>query len=230
MIQDIKKAFVASVKRAIAVGFDAIEIHSAHGYLFHSFLSPVSNHRTDAYGGSFENRTRLLIEIVDESRKVMPKDMPLLVRISATDWLEDLKDDGFPESWDVPQSIKLAEILAEHGVDLLDVSSGGLHSSQRIKGGPAYQAPFAKSIKKAVGDRILVTSVGAITEGKLANELLEEGGLDAVFVGRFFVKEPGLVWRFAEDLGVEMNSFNQIRWAFHGRAGKKIEHHGSARK
>ena len=229
MIQDLKKEFVASVKRSVAVGFDAIEIHSAHGYLFHEFLSPVSNKRTDEYGGSFENRIRFLIETADETRKVIPKDMPLFVRISATDWLEEQKEE-FPESWDVEQSIKLAEILSEHGVDLLDVSSGGLHSSQRIKGGPAYQAPFAKEIKKAVGDKILVTSVGAITEGKLANELLEEGGLDAVFVGRFFVKEPGLVWRFAEDLGVEMNSFNQIRWAFHGRAGKKIVHTGSARK
>ena len=229
MIQDLKKSFVASVKRAVGVGFDAIEIHSAHGYLFHEFLSPVSNKRTDEYGGSFENRTRLLIEIVDETRKVIPKDMPLFVRISGTDWLEDLKDE-FPESWDVKQSIKLAEILAEHGVDLLDVSSGGLHSSQKIKGGPAYQAPFAKEIKKALGDKLLVTSVGAITEGKLANELVEEGGLDAVFVGRCFSREPRLVWRFAEELGVEMNSFNQIRWAFHGRAGKKIEHHGSARK
>ena len=149
--------------------------------------------------------------------------MPLFTRISATDWLEEQKDE-FPESWDVKQSIELAKILAERGVDLLDVSSGGLHSKQQIKGGPGYQAPFAKEIKAAVGDELLVTAVGSITEGKLANELVNDGGLDGVFVGRFFQKNPGLVWQWAEELGVEIQSFDQVRWAFKGRAGKKIVH------
>ena len=218
-IQELKKAFVESVKRAVACGFDFIEIHNAHGYLLHEFLSPVSNKRTDQYGGSFENRTRLTLEIVEAVREVIPKEMPLFLRISATDWLEELKDQ-FPESWTVEDTAGLAPLLAARGVDLLDVSTGGIHPQQKVKSGPGYQAPFAKIVKKAVGDKLLVTSVGTITGGVQAEKLLEEG-LDAVFVGRMFQKNPGLVWAFAEELETPINVAHQISWGFGGRAGGK---------
>jgi len=216
-ISNFKTAFVASIKRALTAGFDAIEIHNAHGYLLHNFISPVSNQRTDKYGGSFENRTRLTLEVVDLARQTIPEDMPLFLRLSATDWLEetDLKD----QSWKLEDSVRLAKILAEKGVDLLDVSSGGAHERQHIHAGPGYQAPFANAIKKAVGDKMAVGVVGAITEGKQANELLENG-LDLAIVGRYFQKNPVLVWAFADDLGVQVNWANQIRWGFAGR-GKK---------
>ena len=142
-IEELKKAWVASLKRALACGFDVIEIHNAHGYLLHSFLSPASNKRTDEYGGSFENRTRLTREVVELTRAHMPKTMPLLLRISATDWLES--EEGM-ESWKVENTVELAEILASMGVDLIDVSSGGLHPKQKVKAGPGYQAVSAPFI------------------------------------------------------------------------------------
>ena len=146
--------------------------------------------------------------------------MPLSFRVSATDWLEYTDDE---EKWDVNATIKFAEILSQHGVDFLDVSSGGNDPRQKIEGGPAYQAPFAKAIKDALGDAIAVGTVGAITSGTQANSLLEDG-LDAVLVGRMFQKNPGLVWDFADDLEVDLNHANQIQWGFRGRsAGKKIK-------
>ncbi|KAL2441167.1 NADH:flavin oxidoreductase [Exophiala dermatitidis] len=221
-IQRIKDAFVAAAKRAVAVGFDVVEIHNAHGYLLHEFLSPVSNKRTDQYGGSFENRTRLTREIVEAVRAVIPKDMPLFLRISADDWLKGQEE--FPESWTVEDTVKLAPILAELGVDLLDVSSAGLHPSQKIKGGPGYQVPFAQAVKDKVGEKLHVTAVGSITSGPQAQEIVEKG-LDAVFVGRYFQKNPGLVWAFAEELGVEVHMAHQIEWGFGGRAGGKGKKH-----
>jgi 2,4-dienoyl-CoA reductase-like NADH-dependent reductase (Old Yellow Enzyme family) len=223
-IERVKKAWVDSVKRALTAGFDVIEIHNAHGYLLHSFISPVSNKRTDQYGGSFENRIRLTLEIVELTRDHIPDSMPLFLRLSATDWL-DYEGSPERESWTVMDSVKFAQILAEKGVDLLDVSSGGNHPAQRIKMGPCYQAPFAKEIKKAVGDKLAVGSVGTITTGKEANQLLEEG-LDLAIAGRMFQKNPGLVWAWAEELGVEINVANQIRWGFGGRrqAPKKHKH------
>ena len=189
--------------------------HTLSGYLLHSFLSPASNKRADSYGGSFENRTRLTREIVELTRAQIPSNMPLFLRISATDWLEEEND---LESWKVEDTVKLAEILADMGVDLLDVSSGGLHPKQRVKTGPGYQAPFAKAVKERVGDKMAVGTVGTITSGKQAQQLLEEG-LDLAIVGRMFQKNPGLVWTFAEELGVEVNVANQIRWGFGGRPG-----------
>ena len=189
--------------------------HTHSGYLLHSFLSPASNKRTDSYGGSFENRTRLTREIVELTRAQIPGSMPLFLRISATDWLEEEND---MESWKVEDTVKLAEILADMGVDLLDVSSGGLHPKQRVKSGPGYQAPFAKAVKEKVGDKLAVGTVGTITSGKQAQQLLEEG-LDLAIVGRMFQKNPGLVWTFAEELGVQVNVANQIRWGFGGRPG-----------
>lgn len=222
-IEDLKTAFADAAKRAVAAGFDVVEIHSAHGYLLHSFLSPVSNKRTDRYGGSFKNRTRLLLEIVTGVRDVIPETMPLLVRISGTDWFEfdEALRAEFPDTWTVEQSGRLALLLAERGVDLLDVSSGGVHAKSvaAIRPGPAYQVPFSQEIKKVVGDKLLVSAVGGIKSGTLAEEVLQSG-LDAVMCGRWFQKNPGLVYAYADELGVEVKMANQIGWGFMGRARK----------
>ncbi|KAG8625038.1 hypothetical protein KVT40_006789 [Elsinoe batatas] len=218
-IQDFKDAYAASVRRALKAGFDAIEIHNAHGYLLHSFLSPVSNTRTDQYGGCFENRVRLTLEVVELVRGIIPESMPLFLRISATDWLEEQSKDQIPASWTPEDTARLAPLLADKGVDLLDVSSGGNHPAQHPHAGPAYQAPFAKLVKKAVGEKMLVGTVGNIRSGKLAEEQLQDG-LDLVIAGRWFQKDPALVWTWAEELGVQAQTANQIRWGFGGRGRK----------
>ena len=141
--------------------------------------------------------------------------MPLFLRISATDWLEGEKD---LDSWKSEDTVKLAEVIAGMGVDLLDVSTGGLDPRQKIKGGESYQAPFAKAVKEKLGDKLAVGTVGTIRSGKQANELLDDG-LDLAIVGRMFQKNPALVWTFAEELGVQINIANQIRWGFGGRPG-----------
>ncbi|KAM0148649.1 hypothetical protein ACHAQE_009123 [Botrytis cinerea] len=216
-IKSLVQAFGDATRRAIEAGFDAIEIHGAHGYLLHQFLSPASNKRTDDYGGSFENRTRVVLEIVDRTRQIMPKNMPLFFRVSGSEWLEHLAPEP---SWDIQESIKLAKILATRGVDVLDVSSGGNDPRQKIKGGPAYQTPFARQIKLAVGDSLLVGTVGSITSGVQANDLLKDNGLDMIFIGRMFQKNPGLVWTFADELGVDIKVANQIQWGFGGHRRK----------
>ncbi len=220
-IEEFKSAFGATIKRAITAGFDAIEIHNAHGYLLHSFVSPVSNHRTDKYGGSFENRTRLTMETVELARSIMPKDMPLWLRISATDWLEEAPKNQIPESWTGDDTVKLAQLLAKAGVDVLDVSSGGNHPLQHPHVKPAYQADFAIQVKKAVGNTMKVGTVGAIDNAKLANDLLEKDGLDIVTVGRGFQKNPGLVFAWADELGQKVRMPNQIRWGFGGRGSQE---------
>lgn len=212
-IAETAKDFAAAATRARDVGFDVIEIHAAHGYLIHEFLSPVTNKRTDRYGGSFDNRIRFLLEIVTAVRAVIPESMPLFVRISATDWLENV--DEFKESWDLPQSVQLSKVLSKNGVDLIDVSSAALHPLQQVKLGPGYQAHFAQAIKQAVGNTAMVSTVGTLTTAILAESVLKSG-VDAVMVGRGFQKNPGLVWQWAEELGVEMNIAKQMRWAIPG--------------
>ncbi|CEI60122.1 NADPH dehydrogenase afvA [Fusarium venenatum] len=219
-IEQLKSDYVEAAKRAIRAGFDVIEIHAAHGYLLHQFLSPVANQRTDEYGGSFENRIRVVLEILDLIRAAIPETTPILVRVSATDWFEfdsEFKDE-FPESWTVEQTCQLAKILPKHGVDLVDVSSGGIHpkSAIAIKAGPAYQVDLAKQVKKAVGDSVLVSAVGGIKTGQLAEEVLQSG-IDIVRAGRWFQQNPGLVKAFANELGVEVKMANQIDWSFKGR-------------
>ncbi|KAF8974265.1 hypothetical protein BDZ97DRAFT_1911465 [Flammula alnicola] len=194
-------AFSDGAKRAIAAGFDVIEIHGAHGFLLSSFLSPQNNNRTDQYGGSFENRIRLTLEVVDAIRAVIPKDTPLFLRI--------------------------APILAEHGVDLLDVSAGGNDIRQKIRPGPGYQVPFAEAAKKAVGSKMLVGAVGGLYEGKVAAGVLESGRADAIFVGRYFQKNPGHLLQMAEDVGVELHWAKQIQWGFTGRGIRGL---GSSKK
>ncbi|KAA1475075.1 FMN-linked oxidoreductase [Dentipellis sp. KUC8613] len=214
-IRGIVAAFAAAARRAVRAGFDVVEIHAAHGLLLHSFLSPVSNKRTDAYGGSFENRVRLTLEVVDAIRASIPDSMPLFVRVSATDWLEEALPNT--PSWRSEDTVRLAGLLAAHGVDLLDASSGGTSPLQNIPSLEAYQVQFAEAIKKAHGDVICVGAVGGITSGVRAQAILEEGRADVVSIGRGFLKNPGLVWAFAEELGVEVFKTLQIEWVFHGR-------------
>ncbi|KAL9567280.1 hypothetical protein ACKAV7_008522 [Fusarium commune] len=195
----------------------------AHGYLVSSFLSPAINKRSDQYGSSFENRTRLATELVRETRKVLPEKTPLFVRFSATDWLEDNKEIG--PGWTCDDSIRLAQMLAQEGVDVLDVSSGGNHPAQKVQGGPGYQAKFAKAIKQAVGDKMLVSTVWSIKSGTQAQEVITEGQeVDLVAAGRIFQKNPGLVWAWADDLGFNIQVAHQIGWGFGVRAAKKQEH------
>lgn len=222
-IEQFKEAFGASVKRALRAGFDAIEIHNAHGYLLHSFISPVSNKRTDKYGGSFENRTRLTLELVELTRNIIPNDMPLFLRISATDYLEEAPKDQVPESWTVDDTVKLAPLLAKAGVDLLDVSGGGNSPLQHPHVGPAYQSPGAIKVKKVVGNKMKVGAVGSIDNAHIANDLLEKDGLDIVIVGRGFQKNPGLVFAWADELGQAVRMPNQIRWGFAGRGANDLK-------
>ncbi|ROT36454.1 FMN-linked oxidoreductase [Sodiomyces alkalinus F11] len=228
-IDKVKRDFVAAAHRALHAGFDVVELHFAHGYLVSSFLTPAVNKRTDRYGGSFENRTRLALEIVDAVRAVIPKTMPLFVRISATDWLET--NSAYQgESWGLEDAVKLAVLFSRRGVDVLDVSSGGNHALQKVKGGPGYQVHLAKRIKKEVGDAMLVSTVGSIKEGKFAEEIISGGKseddvpLDLVAAGRMFQKNPGLVWYWADDLGVSIQLAHQIGWGFGGRGTKKVDH------
>ena len=217
-IENLKKSWTAAVQRAVKAGADFIEIHNAHGYLLMSFLSPATNFRTDEYGGSFENRIRLSLEIAKITRDNTPKDKPVFLRVSATDWL----DEEFPDkpSWRVDDTVKFAEVLAESGnIDLLDVSRGGNHAAQHVHVAPACQAPFAIAVKKAVGDKLAVSSVGMINSAHLANSLLEKDGLDFIMVGRRFQKDPGLAWTWADELDLELSMGNQIRWGFGTRGG-----------
>ena len=188
----IVEAFAAAARRADAAGFDLVELHGAHGYLLHQFLSPVTNRRTDAYGGSFDNRIRLLLEVVDAVRSVRPAEKPLMVRLSATDWI-----DG---GWTVAESIDLTRILRERGVDLIDVSTGGLDPAQRITVGPGYQVPFARDVR--IKAEVPTGAVGLITEPAQARQILDEGSADVVLLARAALREPGWPLRAAHALGV----------------------------
>jgi len=179
-IKEIAKAFQHSARRALEAGFDVIEIHAAHGYLLHEFLSPLSNHRQDEYGGSLENRARALIAAVEAARQAWPLDRPLFVRISATDWV-----DG---GWDLEQSIALAKLLSARGVDLIDVSSGGLVPGAKIPAGPGYQTEFANQIRKQAGIR--TGAVGMITSAAQAEHILRSAQADLVFLAREFLRDP----------------------------------------
>ncbi|MGB6191978.1 MAG: NADH:flavin oxidoreductase/NADH oxidase [Terracidiphilus sp.] len=179
-IDAIVRAFAAAAHRANTAGFDFVEIHAAHGYLLHEFLSPLANHRTDAYGGSFENRTRLLLAVVDAVRAVWPSHLPLFVRISATDWVES--------GWTPDESAAIARLLPAHGVDLVDVSSGGLVPNATIPIGPAFQTPFAARIRAEAG--IPTAAVGMITEPAQANDIIAANQADMVFMARAMLRDP----------------------------------------
>ncbi|KAJ6590480.1 FMN-linked oxidoreductase [Mycena vulgaris] len=219
MVKDIVRAFATATKRAVKAGFDVIEIHSGHGYLLHSFLSPVSNKRTDRYGGCFENRARLTVEVVRAVRENMPPAMPLFLRISATDCLEESMPDE--PSWRLEDTIKLAPILVAHGVDLLDVSSGFIHPRQKLRGGPAFQAHLSEAVKASKPTGLTVSAVGKITTGALAQQVLDQDQADVVFVGKQFLENPGVVWAFAKELGVEITLADQIGWVFQWRGKRR---------
>jgi 2,4-dienoyl-CoA reductase-like NADH-dependent reductase (Old Yellow Enzyme family) len=189
-IQGIVDAFAQGARRALEAGFRVIEIHGAHGYLIHEFLSPLSNLRTDEYGGSFENRTRLAREIASAIRKVMPEELPLFIRISATDWKEG--------GWDVDQSVELAKRLKAIGVDLIDCSSAGLAQDQKIVAGPGFQVPFAERIRRDAG--ILTSAVGLIETKEQVTEILAKGQADLVLMAREFLRDPYWPLRAAREL------------------------------
>jgi 2,4-dienoyl-CoA reductase-like NADH-dependent reductase (Old Yellow Enzyme family) len=189
----IIEAFVDAARKAIAAGFQVIEVHAAHGYLLHQFLSPLSNQRTDAYGGSFENRTRLVREVVGALRTILPEDMPLFVRISASDWVEG--------GWDLDQSVALSKELKALGVDLVDCSSGGLSPRQKITLGPGYQVPFAARIRAETG--LPAGAVGLITEPQQAEQILAEGSADLILLARELLRDPRWPLRAAQVLGAE---------------------------
>ena len=179
-IEKIKADFKSATVRALKAGFKVVEIHAAHGYLLHQFLSPISNRRTDAYGGSFENRIRLLTETVEEVQEVWPKENPLFVRISATDWAEG--------GWTAAESVQLSALLKAKGVDLIDTSSGGLTLAQEIPLSAGYQVQFASAIKKE--SNILTGAVGLITNAPQAESILQNGEADLIFIAREFLRDP----------------------------------------
>ncbi|MBM7440571.1 NADH:flavin oxidoreductase/NADH oxidase [Streptomyces sp. HB132] len=202
-IQEVVNDFRASARLALGAGMQVIEIHGAHGYLIGNFLSPHSNRRTDSYGGSFENRVRLAVEVVDAVREVWPQELPLFFRVSATDWLER-------DGWTPEDTVALARILTEHGVDLMDVSTGGNASGVTIPTGPGYQVPFASRVKHET--RMPVAAVGEITDPEQAEKILANGEADAVLVGRQLLREPTWARRAARELGDQVRIPPQYGW------------------
>ncbi|MCW3466607.1 NADH:flavin oxidoreductase/NADH oxidase [Chitinophaga nivalis] len=189
-IRKVLDDFQAATIRARKAGFKVVEIHAAHGYLLHNFLSPLSNTRTDAYGGSFDNRIRLLVQTVEAVREVWPEQYPLLVRISATDWAEG--------GWNLEESVKLAAVLKNKGVDLIDCSSGGLAAHQQIVAGPLYQTPFAAAIRRETG--IATGAVGMITTAAEAASIIAEEQADLVLMARELLRDPYFPLRAAHEL------------------------------
>ncbi|WDF35999.1 NADH:flavin oxidoreductase/NADH oxidase [Streptomyces sp. T12] len=195
-IQEIVGQFADAARRALAAGFEVAEIHGAHGYLINEFLSPYSNHRTDEYGGSYENRTRFALQVVDAVREVWPHDKPLLFRISATDWLEE-------DGWTADDTVRFAADLQAHGIDLLDVSTGGNASAARIPVGPGYQVPFAARVKAETS--LPVAAVGLITDAEQAEKIIANGEADAVLLGRELLRSPSWARHAARELGGDVH-------------------------
>ncbi|MFW1955513.1 NADH:flavin oxidoreductase/NADH oxidase [Acinetobacter guillouiae] len=208
-IKTIIQDFAQAAIRAVDAGFSLIEIHAAHGYLLHQFMSPLSNHRTDEYGGSFENRIRFTLEVFQAIRAVVPTDYPVGVRISATDWMDA------ENSWNVESSIGLSKALAQLGAAYIHVSSAGLHIQQDIKVGANYQVPFANAIKKQVN--IPVITVGLITEAEQAEQILQQGEADAIALARAILYNPRWPWHAAAKLGAKISIAPQyLRCQPHG--------------
>jgi 2,4-dienoyl-CoA reductase-like NADH-dependent reductase (Old Yellow Enzyme family) len=190
----VRDAFAAAAKRAERLGIDAIEVHAAHGYLLHQFLSPIANQRTDQYGGSLQNRMRFPLEVFDAVRAAFPADKPVGIRVSCTDWVAG--------GWDLEQTIAFAQELKKHGVDWIDASSGGVSPLQKIPLGPGYQVPFAQAIKEATG--LTTIAVGLITEAKQAEEIIASGKADMVALARAMLYDPRWGWHAAAELGGEV--------------------------
>ncbi len=195
-IARIRDAFAEAAARAARLGIDALEMHAAHGYLIHEFLSPLSNQRGDEYGGSLENRMRFPLEVFDAMRAAFPADRPVGVRVSATDWVEG--------GWDVAQTIAFVKELQKRGVDWIDVSSGGLSPLQKITIGPGYQVPFSEAIKEATGATTI--AVGLITEARQAEDIVASGKADLVAVARGMMYDPRWAWHAAAALGATVDA------------------------
>jgi 2,4-dienoyl-CoA reductase-like NADH-dependent reductase (Old Yellow Enzyme family) len=209
-IRRIVEAFAAAARRAYAAGFEVLEIHAAHGYLINEFLSPLANRRTDEYGGTYENRTRFALEVVEAVRAVWPESLPLFVRISATDWVEG--------GWNLDESVALAARLLRIGVDLIDCSSGGAVPDAKIELAPGYQAPFAERIRRETG--VLTGAVGLITEPRQADEIIRAGQADLVLLARAFLRDPYWPLHAAQELEQEAPVPVQYGRAFVSEAKK----------
>jgi 2,4-dienoyl-CoA reductase-like NADH-dependent reductase (Old Yellow Enzyme family) len=194
-VHELVQDFAAAAKNAVLAGFDAVEVHAAHGYLIHQFLSPITNKRTDEFGGSLENRARLILEIVKAIRAEVGELLPIFVRFSATDY----RDDG----WDVEQTIQVAKWCADLGADLFDISSGGLITGVNIPSGPGYQVPLAEKIADQVSQP--VGAVGQITKAQQAEDILQNDNVDIVLIGRASLRDPYWALRAAHELGVEVD-------------------------
>jgi NADPH2 dehydrogenase len=192
----VRDAFVNAARRAERLGIDAIELHSAHGYLLHQFLSPISNKRTDQYGGSLQNRMRYPLEVFDAVRAAFPAEKPVGIKVSATDWVEG--------GWDLAQTIEYAKELKKRGVDWIDVSSGGVSPLQKIPLGPGYQVPLAQGIKEATG--VTTMAVGLITEAKQAEDIVASGKADMVALARAMLYDPRWGWHAAAELGGQVEA------------------------
>jgi len=202
-IKKIIADFKTAAERALISGYKVVEIHAAHGYLIHQFLSPLSNHRTDDYGGNFENRIRLLLDVVKAVQAVWPQKLPLLVRISATDWVEG--------GWNIDEAVKLSAILKEQGVDLIDCSSGGLVSYAKIPAAPGYQVAFSERIKKETG--ILTGAVGLITDVNQAEDILANDKADLILIARASLRDPHFALHAARILGDDIEWLLQYQRA-----------------
>ena len=204
-IEKIKADFKAAAARALKAGFKVIEIHAAHGYLINEFYSPISNHRTDEYGGSFENRIKFLLEIIESVKEVWPGDLPLFVRISVSEWTEG--------SWTADDSVALSRVLKEKGVDLVDCSSGGNIATAKIPLKPGYQVEFAEKIRREAG--VLTGAVGLITEPVQADEIIQTGQADMVLLAREMLRDPHFALRAAHQLGHDIKwpvQYERAKW------------------
>lgn len=198
-LRRVRDAFVASTGRAARLGIDAIQLHAAHGYLLHQFLSPLSNRRDDEYGGSLENRMRFPLEVFDAVRAAFPADKTVTMRVSGTDWMEG--------GWDIDQTVAFAKMLEAHGCDAIHVSSGGLHPAQQIPVGPSYQVPLARAVKAAV--RMPVVAVGLITGFEQAEAIVATGDADMIALARTILYDPRWPWHAAAELGAKIRVPNQ---------------------
>jgi 2,4-dienoyl-CoA reductase-like NADH-dependent reductase (Old Yellow Enzyme family) len=220
-LKHVLDGFVDAARRAVRAGVDGIQLHGAHGYLLHQFLSPLSNQRTDEYGGSLENRMRFPLEVFDAVRAAIPKDMLLTMRVSGTDWVEG--------GWDLEQTIAFAKALEARGCDAIHVSSGGLSAAQKIPVGPGYQVPLARGVKEAVG--MPVVAVGLITEPEHADAVVANGDADLVAIARAALYDPRWPWHAAAQLGGQVRAPKQYlrsqpsrhRHLFHSEAPMRAE-------